>query len=166
MLLIFLSVAHIPPLSPGRTGSSERFPQTSTTSRNPDYKWFITWQLSWSLLGHLNIDQSRHVPHHDDGHSCHQCAEQAGLHGPRHLLQPAACAVQAVRLRLYVHQLGCLHKVVHIAMLSNERGVRGDSCPSIHHLPWALAWPEEARSDRKMGNRIDKLKQMRKIKTI
>lgn len=83
-----------------------------------------------------------------------------------HLLQPTACAVQAVGLRLYMHQLGCLHKVLCIAMPSNERGVRKDGCPSIHHLPQALAWPQEARSNKKMGNRTDKLKQMRKIKTI
>lgn len=102
-----------------------------------------------AILGHLHTDQSRHAPHHNDGHNCHQHATWAGSPGPWHSLQPAACAVQAVGLRLYMHQLGHLHKVPHVAMPSNERGVRRDGCLSIHHFPRVLAWPEEARSDKK-----------------
>lgn len=147
MLLIFPSIAHISPLSLARKSSSEPFPQTSITSRNPDYKCFITWQLSWGLLGHQSIDQSRHVPHHNDGHNCHQCAAWAGSPRPRHSLQPSACTVWVVRLGLYTHQLGPLHKVLCVATPSRERGVRGDGCPSTHHLPQALARPEKARTD-------------------
>lgn len=124
------SIAHIPPLSLGSKSSSEPFPQTSITRRNQDYS--ITWQLSWGLLGHQRIDQSRHVPHHD-AHDCHHCAAWAGSPRPRHSLQPSACTVCVVRLRLYMHQLGPLHKVLCVAMPSNERSQRG--WLSVHPPP-------------------------------
>lgn len=129
----FLSIAHIPPLSLGRKSGSEPFPKTSITRRNTDYS--ITWQLSWGLLGHQSIERSRHVPHHNDAHDHHHCAAWAGSPRPWHSLQPSACTVWVVRLRLYTHQLGSLHKVLCVAMPSNERSQRG--WLSTHHLPQA-----------------------------